>query len=90
MQDDLSEILSALEVPKSEREERIKKAARAVGVEKAAVASSVRFKRRRAAKMRNCKKMLLLNPRILFCDEPTKGIDAAAKQELGRIFQRTF
>lgn len=86
VQDDLSEILSALEVPKSEREDRIKKAARAVGVEKLLSRHPYDLS---GGEQQKCAiaKMLLLNPKILLCDEPTKGIDAAAKQELGRIFK---
>ncbi len=33
-------------------------------------------------------KVLLLQPRVLLLDEPTKGIDAAAKQALGDILRR--
>jgi len=33
-------------------------------------------------------KLLLTNPDILLLDEPTKGLDAEAKLEIGRIFSR--
>lgn len=33
-------------------------------------------------------KMLLLNPKILLLDEPTKGIDAASKYHLGELLQK--
>ena len=33
-------------------------------------------------------KLLLLKPNVLFLDEPVKGIDAFAKNELGRIWKR--
>ena len=32
--------------------------------------------------------MLLLNPRILLMDEPTKGLDAEAKEALGTLLER--
>lgn len=33
-------------------------------------------------------KLLLLNPKILLLDEPTKGLDAESKEELGKILKR--
>ena len=33
-------------------------------------------------------KLLLLQPDILLLDEPTRGLDAAAKQEIGQIFDQ--
>lgn len=83
---DLYEMLSDLKISKQEKEERIKEVVEMTELE--ALLSMHPYdlsggEQQRAA----LAKILLLEPRILILDEPTKGLDAFYKEKLAKILK---
>lgn len=86
LREDFQEICKAMEIPKGERDRKIDEIAGRLDV--ASLLSHHPYdlsggEQQKAA----LAKILLLNPRILLLDEPTKGIDAHSKKRLSDILQ---
>ena len=86
LREDFQEICKAMEIPKGERDRKIDEIARRLDI--ASLLSHHPYdlsggEQQKAA----LAKILLLNPRILLLDEPTKGIDSHSKKKLADILQ---
>lgn len=86
LRDDFAELLEAQGVKKEERDARIASVAEKIGV--AALLDQHPYDLS-GGEQQKCAiaKMLLLEPRILLMDEPTKGLDAHAKRVLRDILR---
>ena len=86
LRDDLVELLEAQGVAKDEREKRIAAVAEKLGIVPLLDKHPYDLS---GGEQQKCAiaKMLLLEPKILLLDEPTKGLDAHAKQVLRGVLQ---
>lgn len=84
--EDFRDLLSAVEIPKGLREERIKEVVEKTGIEHLTDKNPLDLS---GGELQKCAmaKMLLLKPGILLLDEPTKGLDAFSKEHLSRLLQ---
>ena len=84
VRDDFGEVLEALDIPKAHRAERIEAVAEKIGISRLLDCHPYDLS---GGEQQKCAlaKMLLSEPKILLLDEPTKGIDAGAKQRLKGI-----
>lgn len=82
--EDFSEILEAMSVPKSERRDEIESVAEKIGITELLDKHPYDLS---GGEQQKCAlaKTLLLHPKILLADEPTKGLDAYSKRRLGEI-----
>ncbi len=83
---DLSEILETMEIPKKERAARIQAVADRLGISDLLDRHPYDLSGGEQQKSALAK-VLLSEPKILLLDEPTKGIDAFAKQNLREILR---
>lgn len=86
LREDLEELCRLVELPQKEWEERILRVTRLLGISHKLSSHPYDLsggEQQKAA----IAKMLLLEPKILLMDEPTKGIDAGAKTTLAEILQ---
>ena len=83
---DLSEILETMEIPKKERAERMQAVADKLGISDLLDRHPYDLSGGEQQKSALAK-VLLSEPKILLLDEPTKGIDAFAKQNLRKILR---
>ena len=83
---DFEELLEAHGVPKTERAERIEAVAEKLGIGALLERNPFDLSGGEGQKCALAK-VLLSRPRILLLDEPTKGIDAGAKQTLGNLLR---
>lgn len=86
VKEDFVEICKAMEYKKEEAERRIQEAAGKMGIQPLLQMHPYDLsggEQQKAA----LAKMLLLQPKILLLDEPTKGIDASAKRNLAEILR---
>lgn len=86
MQDDLEEVLDGTKLSKSEKTERVKNISELLGIVNLLKMHPYDLsggEQQKAA----LAKILLLEPKILILDEPTKGIDGNFKEELGNLFK---
>lgn len=86
IREDFLEILEALEIPKSNRQERIDEVAKKIGITHLLDKHPFDLS---GGEQQKCAiaKMLLLQPKILLLDEPTKGLDAYSKQNLREVLK---
>lgn len=87
VQEDFNEILQTMEVPKAEREEKIRVVTEKLGIEHLLQQHPYDLS---GGEQQKCAlgKILLSEPKILLLDEPTKGFDAYSKQILSDILAR--
>lgn len=86
LQDDLEEVLDGTKLSKSEKTERVKNISELLGIVNLLKMHPYDLsggEQQKAA----LAKILLLEPKILILDEPTKGIDGNFKRELGNLFK---
>ncbi len=83
---DLSEILEVMELPRFEREEKIKRIAEKLGITRLLDRHPYDLS---GGEQQSCAlaKVLLSEPKILLLDEPTKGLDAGAKRSLQKLLR---
>lgn len=84
--DDLKEVFDGMDVKKEERENKIKEVSKTLKIEELLNSHPYDLsggEQQKAA----LAKVLLLDPKIIILDEPTKGIDGSFKRELGKIFE---
>ena len=81
VREDLAEMLTAQEIPRRAQEEKIAAMAQRLGIESLLERHPYDLS---GGEQQTCAlaKLLLAQPRILLLDEPTKGLDAAARQRL--------
>lgn len=86
VKDDLAEMLNAMNIPKSEHEERILTAASRFGITKLLNKHPYDLS---GGEMQRCAlcKLMLAEPQILLLDEPTKGFDAYSKIGLSKLLK---
>lgn len=86
VQEDFEEICKVMEYPKNERNEKIEVIANKIGIIDLLGKHPYDLS---GGEQQKCAlaKMLLLEPKILLLDEPTKGIDAYSKQVLSGILK---
>ena len=84
--DDLAELLAAQNVPKAARPARVAAQAEALGIAPLLDRHPYDLS---GGEQQKCAlaKLLLTEPRLILLDEPTKGLDAAAKQQLGALLR---
>ncbi len=84
---DLESLLQTLDVPKEKRAEQIDSVCEKLGI--TALLNRHPYDLS-GGEQQKCAlaKVLLSNPEILLLDEPTKGIDAFSKKELGTVLQK--
>lgn len=83
----LNEVFEGTKLSKAEREERLKKAVSICGLEKLLLRHPFDLSGGEMQKTALAK-LLLLKPKILLLDEPTKGLDSAFKEVFAKIIQR--
>ena len=86
LQDDLEDVLDGTKLSKSEKTERVKNISELLGIVNLLKMHPYDLsggEQQKAA----LAKILLLEPKILILDEPTKGIDGNFKRELGNLFK---
>ena len=84
---DLQEMLSAVKISKEEKRKRVLEIAKMVEIEDLLTMHPYDLsggEQQRAA----LAKILLLNPKIILLDEPTKGLDSHFKDKLARILRK--
>ncbi|SHH73657.1 energy-coupling factor transport system ATP-binding protein [Clostridium collagenovorans DSM 3089] len=84
--EDLKEVFDGMDVKKEERENKIKEVSKTLKIEELLNSHPYDLsggEQQKAA----LAKVLLLDPKIIILDEPTKGIDGSFKRELGKIFE---
>ena len=81
VREDLAEMLTAQEIPRAAQAEKIAAVAQRLGIESLLERHPYDLS---GGEQQTCAlaKLLLAQPRILLLDEPTKGLDAAARQRL--------
>lgn len=87
LKDDLFEMLEGSSIPKEEKEQKIVETAKLVEIENLLEMHPYDLsggEQQRAA----LAKILLLNPKIILLDEPTKGLDGVFKEKLSNILRR--
>lgn len=86
VEEDFTEILEAMEAPNESGKSAIERAAGKLGVLDLLGKHPYDLS---GGEMQKCAlaKMLLLEPRVLLLDEPTKGLDAGAREQLGKILE---
>lgn len=84
--DDLADLLEALNIPKKEHEKKITDIAEKTEIINLLERHPFDLS---GGEQQKCAlaKILMLNPKILLLDEPTKGLDAYSKLKLSKIFQ---
>lgn len=84
LRDDYSQILESLDVPKDEIDKKIDAVVSSVGISHLLEKHPYDLS---GGEQQKCAlaKMLLLEPKILLLDEPTKGLDAHSKKSLAQI-----
>lgn len=84
--EDLKEVFDGMDVKKEERENKIKEVSKTLKIEELLNSHPYDLsggEQQKAA----LAKVLLLDPKIIILDEPTKGLDGSFKRELGKIFE---
>lgn len=86
VREDFTEVLAGLDVPKSQRSERIQAVAERIGITHLLDKNPYDLS---GGEQQKCAiaKILLLKPKIFLMDEPTKGLDAYSKHTLQCILE---